>query len=116
MTEELLNAAIMRLRSKAVEYYGLTKLLYNSPPDETTVDKICAAAMELVKYEGAMITLQQYSAEIVKSQDAPTPEPEPEPENYVGHDELMERSPTYKKSMADAEMKQKATRRRKKKS
>ena len=117
MTKELLNAAILRLRSRATEHYGLIKLLYASPADENTVDKICDAALEMVKYEGAMLTLQQYSADIVGAA-APEQPVAPEPSlqegpQGVGHNELMGRSPTYKKSV-EAE-KKKAARARKKK-
>jgi len=118
MTEELLKAAILRLRSRAVEHYGLIKLLYTRPADEDTVDKICAAALELVKYEGAMLTLQQYSADIVgmpapEQSVAPEPSLQEDPQG-IGHEDLMERSATYKKSV-EAE-KKKAIRARKKKS
>jgi len=60
MTEEIMNAAIMRLRSRALEHYALIKDLYKRPPEEGTVDEIVKNAITLVQYEGAMLTLQQY--------------------------------------------------------
>jgi len=115
MTEEILNAAITRLKSKALEQYGLLKQAYQSPADENTVDTICRHALALVEYEGAMLTLQQYAPALkpqpappvqqaapatAQPQEAPQEEqaPEPEPTPLRG-EELEKRSPTYRKSV-----------------
>jgi hypothetical protein len=59
-SEEIIQAAILQLRSKAVESYGIIKDAYNNPAQEGTADKVAAAAFKMAQYEGAMITLQQY--------------------------------------------------------
>ena len=59
-SEETTQAAILQLRAKAMEAYGIIRDLYNSPSQEGDADKIAAAAFKLAQYEGAMITLQQY--------------------------------------------------------
>ena len=122
MTEEILQAAILKLKSKAMEQYGLLKQAYHSPADEGTVDKICRHALHLVEFEGAMLTLQQYSGAIMQSPSPPqqaapqqeegvlAAEPEEEeaeddedPEGYqidgpIRGEELMKRSATYRRS------------------
>ena len=60
MNEEIFNAAIMRLRSRALEHYGIIKDLARRPPGEGTVDELVKNAITLVQFEGAMLTLQQY--------------------------------------------------------
>ena len=72
MTEEIMNAAIMRLRSRALEHYALIKDLYKRAPEDGTVDEIVKQAITLVQYEGAMLTLQQYLPTIVAEITAET--------------------------------------------
>ncbi|HCI69192.1 MAG TPA: hypothetical protein DHV30_00760, partial [Balneola sp.] len=62
MTEEILQSAIMRLRSKATERFAIIKDLYHRPATTETVDLIVQHSVALAQLEGAMITLQQYSA------------------------------------------------------
>ena len=111
MTEEILQSAIMRLKSKATERFAIIKDLYHRPATTETVDLIVQHSVALAQLEGAMITLQQYSGILAKQTDAeadsnvpeePTEvevvEVEEEPEQSIGHDELMKRSATYRKS------------------
>jgi hypothetical protein len=110
MTEEILNAAITRLKSKALEQYGLLKQAYQSPADENTVDKICHHALALVEYEGAMLTLQQYAPALKQQpatqvqeeaeEEAVEEETQPETEQApIRGEELEKRSATYRKSV-----------------
>lgn len=116
MTEEILQAAVMRLKSKATERFAIIKDLYHRPATEATVDQIVQHSVALAQLEGAMITLQQYAPVLASQTEAEaesnepqepteveveeTEEPEQEEsESSIGHDELMERSITYRKSM-----------------
>tara|TARA_B100000886_G_scaffold175017_1_gene119854 strand:- start:10034 stop:10438 length:405 start_codon:yes stop_codon:yes gene_type:complete len=124
MTEEILNSAILQLKAKATERFGIIKDLYHRPATSETADQIVQHAIALAQLEGAMITLQQYSGALAKQtvdeavSNAPEteeeeleeePEPPPAPTKRkrrttkkkaasVGHEELMERSATYRKS------------------
>ena len=111
MTEEILQAAIMRLRSKATERFGIIKDLYHRPATTETTDQIVQHAVALAQLEGAMVTLQQYSGALARQTEdevvSNTPEEQPtevlveeEDESLEppDHDELMKRSTTYRKS------------------
>ncbi len=113
MTEEILQAAIMRLRSKATERFGIIKDLYHRPATTDTTDLIVQHAVALAQLEGAMVTLQQYSGALSRQTEDEATSNEPEqpteveveedtPENLT-HDDLMERSTTYRKSQKDGE-------------
>ena len=107
MTEEILQAAILKRRSKALEQYGIIKDLYHRPAESDTVDKIAQHALNLAQIEGAVVTLQQYSQSLSKQTEddliSNTPEEPPqvtdeqsEPEAIAG-EELLKRSPTARK-------------------
>jgi predicted Zn-dependent peptidase len=107
MTEEILQAAILKLRSKALEQYGIIKDIYHRPAVSDSVDRIAQHALNLAQIEGAIITLQQYSEGLAKQTEAEeisnTPEEPPqvtdeqsEPEAIAG-EELLKRSPTARK-------------------
>jgi len=121
MTEEILNSAILQLKAKATERFGIIKDLYHRPATTDTADQIVQHAIALAQLEGALVTLQQYSGALSKQtideaiSNAPEeeeqeedPEPPPAPKKKrrttkkkdtpVSHDELMERSSTYRKS------------------
>ena len=106
MTEEILQAAILKLRSKALEQYGIIKDIYHRPAASDSVDRIAQHALNLAQVEGAIITLQQYSESLAKQTEAeeisntPVAEEQPEeseePEPIRG-EELLKRSPTARK-------------------
>jgi len=110
MSVEVLNSALMQLRGKAHEVYGLIKDIYRRPSQEGDADRVMNLSLQLAQLEGALLTLEQYAPEIIASIDAEnsvTPEedpapsvdpPEEGPPNSIGPDELMERSSTYRKS------------------
>jgi len=115
MTEEILQAAVMKLRARATERFGIIKDLYHRPATVETADQIVQHALALAQLEGAMVTLQQYAGSLAKQtenevvsntptgpEEAPTEvevEEEPEEVSEVpDHDELMKRSSTYRKS------------------
>ena len=116
MTEEILQSAILRLKSKATEQFAIIKDLYHRPATPETVDKIAQHSLLLAQYEGGMVTLQQYSPMLAKQteQEAISNLPEelgvePEYESTAADDEppaaptneeLLERSSEYRKSKA----------------
>ena len=117
MTEEILQAAIMKLRARATERFGIIKDLYHRPATTETTDQIVQHAIALAQLEGAMVTLQQYSGALAKQTEdeaesnvpaepgePPTEveaEEEPDEEEEAqppDHDDLMKRSTSYRKS------------------
>ena len=115
MTEEILQAAILKLRSKALEQYGIIKDIYHRPAVSDSVDRIAQHALNLAQIEGAIITLQQYSEALAKQTEAeeisnaPVTEAEPEeseePEPVRG-EELLKRSPTARKAAKTKKIKE----------
>ena len=126
MSVEVLNSAMMQLRGKAQEIYGVIKDIHRRPSEEGDADKIMTLSLRLAQIEGGLVTLEQYAPDIVSTvaaekaaivaaaQALPSsvvaeevePEQEPEPSERVGHDELMERSPTYRKSIEKQKVKE----------
>ncbi len=108
MSVEVLNSALVQLRGKAHEIYGIMNDIHRHPATEGDADKIINLSVKLAQLEGAVLTLEQYAPEIVKSvaQEqamAASLEPE-EPEDVnegPSHDELMDRSSAYKKSVEE---------------
>ena len=108
MTEEILTAAIMQLRSKATERFGIIKDLYHRPATTGTTDQIVQHAVALAQLEGALVTLQQYSGALSQQTENEAISNEPEEPTEVEaeevesdsftHDDLMERSATYRNS------------------
>ena len=115
MTEEILQAAILKLRSKALEQYGIIKDIYHRPAVSDSVDRIAQHALNLAQIEGAIITLQQYSEALAKQTEAEEiskapvteeqPEEKQEPEPISG-EELLKRSPTARKATRTKKIKQ----------
>ena len=122
MTEDVLNAAILRMRAKALDNFALIKDLYHRPATRETVDQICSLSLALAQYEGAMITLQQYAANLssltenekkhtivemqkeVEELEAEEPEEQDESEEpdkkILSGEELAKRSPTNRRTSA----------------
>ena len=103
MTEDILNAAIQKLRGMALEQYALIKNLYHQPATTETVSKISTHAVNLAQLEGAMITLQQYAKPLAELTPAEKTaegisEPQPEEQKIITEADLAERSATYRKS------------------
>jgi len=126
MSVEILNSAIMQLRGKAQEIYGVIKDIHRRPAEEGDADKIMTLSLKLAQIEGGLVTIEQYSPEIVRSvaaekaaqaavekavSAAAPPEPEEVSEDEsktIGHEELMEQSPTYRKSIEKEQTKARA--------
>ena len=107
MTEEGLNAAVLRLQSLAIETYGRIKDIYNREQQDGDVDTISSLSMKLANYEGALLTLQQYKQNIIDSARVVEDEEEPEPEevdddssSVITEDQLRETSESFKRSIA----------------
>ena len=116
MTEEILQAAILKLRSKALEQYGIIKDIYHRPAVSDSVDKIAQHALNLAQIEGAIITLQQYSESLAKQTEAEevsnAPVTEKEPESVSG-EELLKRSPTARKAAKTKKIKENSNKEKK---
>ena len=107
MTEEGLNASILRLQSFVIEIYGRIKDIYMREQQDGDVDKIAQLSMKLANYEGALLTLQGYKADIVASAVVVVPEPEEEEiisdeappireESAMPKEELLKKSRSYR--------------------
>ena len=94
MNMKFYNAALLQLRGKALESLGVVEDLLNnrsSIASDEAVSEIITHTLDLVRYEGAMLTLQQYF------EPKPAPHPGPPPSEAVRV--TPEMSPTYKKSL-----------------
>jgi hypothetical protein len=94
MAKETPSAAVLQLRSKALEAYGIIKDICARPAEEGDVDKIAHQSLKLAQFEGAMLTLQQYFGQDEQSL-VPSPEPERPPRVVT---EAM--SPTLRRTAA----------------
>jgi|TARA_R100000030_G_scaffold93476_1_gene79644 hypothetical protein len=113
MTEEILQAAILKLRSKALEQYGIIKDIYHRPAASDSVDRIAQHALNLAQIEGAIITLQQYAEGLAKQTEAEQISNAPEPEQQVEEksvsgEELLKRSPTARKEARTRKIKERS--------
>jgi len=133
-SQELLHAAVLQLRAKALESYAIVKDILHSSAEEGDVNKIATHALKVAQYEGAMLTLQGYEKDLLAvSPTSPEEEnsyspvtditeeelaahapPEPAgdeeeasggPGIRISEEELISKSPTYKKSLQDAKLK-----------
>lgn len=118
MTEEGLNAALLRLQSLTIETYGMVKDIYRREQQEGDVDKIAQLSMKLANYEGALLTLRGYKQDIIDSA-AVTDEEETEGEsqdeqvgevesdNVITEEYLEKESKTFRNSQAHQKKKRK---------
>lgn len=121
MTEETLNAVVLRLQSSAVECFEVIKARCAGQLGESDVDFIAQQSMRLANLEGAILTLQQYAptieayaveletskARALLAAQLEVSEP-PEPLSEISEDELAERSPTFRRSQSNKDNKKKA--------
>ena len=110
MSKELIEAAILAMRSSALEQYSIIKDILRRPTQESDAERLSAHILKLAQFENGMVTLQQYSATLLQ-QTAPPPtvvEAEEEPEEESPTDEhapaesiviTPERSPTLRRSL-----------------
>ena len=104
MNIKIYNAAQAQLRGKALESLAVIEYYLNNPtmvPDHSTaVEEIIKHSKLLSEYEGAFSSLQQYFHPTQPESPTPNDPQEDIPEKTIGEKELMERSPTYRKSQA----------------
>lgn len=106
MTEEGLNASILRLQSFVIETYGMIKDIYRREQQEGDVDKVAKLSMQLAQYEGALLTLRGYkqdiidSAVVVEEELEEEQEPENVNEDVITEEYLEKNSKTFKNSQA----------------
>ena len=109
MTEEGLNASILRLQSFVIETYGMIKDIYKRDQEEGDVDKVAQLSMKLAQYEGALLTLRGYKQDIVDSakideeqqdEEIDLDLEEQDSEGVIGEEYLAEKSQTFKNSQA----------------
>jgi|TARA_Y100000034_G_scaffold127885_1_gene181494 hypothetical protein len=112
MSKHLYEATILQLKGRALEAYAALELLFSDPatiPDHTDWgEEIKKHARILAENENTMVTLQQYFGPRFAAPQpvAPTPVSPPAEEPPVAHEDLMERSPTYRRSMDSAKLKE----------
>ena len=116
MTEEILQAAIMRLKSRSTERFGIIKDLYHRPATTQTVEQIAQHAVALAQLEGGLITLQQYAevlsqqtenemiSNMPKEQPTPVEVEEENEEATISESDLETRSSTYRKNKKTQEL------------
>ena len=98
--EEILDAAILQLRAKSLETFGIIKDLSKQDTHEGHADKVTNAALRLAQLEGGLITLQQYQSVLLEYAKTPIVEEEP-PEEVPPEDHVItpEQSPTLRRSL-----------------
>ena len=74
MSEEILDAAILALRAKALEKYARLKEIHSEEITPETVDQICKVSMEMSAYQNAMTNLKTYKPHMLPvAPDEPAP-------------------------------------------
>tara|TARA_Y100000310_G_scaffold145852_1_gene145255 strand:- start:3186 stop:3614 length:429 start_codon:yes stop_codon:yes gene_type:complete len=130
MSKALYEATLLQLKGKALEAYATLDMLFTNPsavPDHTEwVNEIVKHTKALAENENTMVTLQQYFGPRFTPKVAPPPPPPPAPSppktaeppppsTSIGDEELIKRSPTYRKSMETAKLKASIAEKQKKK-
>ena len=104
MTEEGLNASILRLQSHVIETYGMIKDIFRREQQEGDVDKIAQLCLKLANYEGGLLTLKGYKQDIIDSakveQETESVQIEPEQDAAITEEYLEENSKTFRNSQA----------------
>jgi hypothetical protein len=72
MTEETIDAAILLLRARALESYGIIKDIYARDAQEGDVELLAQRALQVANLEAGMLTLQQYKADIIEAANKKT--------------------------------------------
>jgi len=107
-SKEIANSAALTLKGKALESYGIIKDLLSQKPEPGVSDQVATAALQLVQYEGAALTLQQYFGEGISEEEEVTESP-PAPVGSEDEERPLvvtaERSPTYKRSLEKEKIK-----------
>ena len=116
MTEETLQAAILRLKSQALERFAIIKDLYHRPTTPETVEQISQHALAMAQLEGAMVTLQQYAPDLANQtvaeaesnlpeqpEEPPAEQPEESPvdepeKDYISEEVLEKKSRSFRDS------------------
>jgi hypothetical protein len=105
MNTKIYNAVQLQLRGKAIESLAVIEHYLNNPtmvPDHSTaVDEIIKHSKLLSEYEGAFSSLQQYFHPPQAASPTPSGDEQDIAEKTIGEQELMERSPTYRKSQTN---------------
>jgi hypothetical protein len=102
MNIKLYSAAHAHLKAKALESLALISVLLENPtmvPDHTSlVEEISMHCRQLAEHEGAMLTLQQYFGPPQAVKPVPMAAPPPSPTGPpITEEELIRRSPTFRK-------------------
>tara|TARA_B100000886_G_C20316382_1_gene446116 strand:- start:285 stop:623 length:339 start_codon:yes stop_codon:yes gene_type:complete len=103
MTDDGLNASILRLQSHVIETYGMIKDIYRREQQEGDVDKVAQLSIKLAQYEGALLTLRGYKQDIIDSaavEEEPEEEPEEQDEGVITEEYLEKESKTFRNSQA----------------
>ena len=115
---EITRSAILVLKSKALESYGIIKDLLEQPPREGISNEIASEALRLVQFEGAALTLNQYFSNGLPPEDKGETEPAPEEPPPAKKESTIvvteEMSPTYRRSIEKEKIKASARRSREK--
>ena len=67
MAKDLIESAILLLRSRALEQYGIMKDIIKGPLKEQDTDRLAQHVVKLAQFENAMVTLQQYRPHLLES-------------------------------------------------
>ena len=113
-SKEILEAAILKLKASSLESYSIIKEEYLKPTEHGTADRIAQEAMRLAQLEGATITLQQYTEQIMHP-PPPVDVPEAAARMSISQEELSVRSPTFRKTQAETPKIKKTRKKTKKK-
>lgn len=115
-SKEVSMAASLMLKAKAMESYAMIKDLLLAPTEEGHSEKIASAAMQLVQYEGAALTLQQYFGDGVPEGEAADPHSATAQDSEADEPLVVteERSPTYRRALEKEKIKKTAKKRSKK--
>jgi hypothetical protein len=115
MSQETLNAAVLLLRSRALEAYGIIKDMLDRPAAEGDVDKIAAQSLKLAQLEGGMVTLQQYADSLLERPPPTSATDAPPAKSKAPRTVTPEQSPTLRRSLEQEKAKKARSRTKSKK-
>ena len=70
MSQEIIQASLLRIKSSIVETYEALKVKVANHTEEGQVEEVAQMAIRLANLEGGFITLQQYAEQILAENKA----------------------------------------------